>query len=339
MRARSLGELLHDSRTLSWERFGRRVTFHLPGMFIIEGRRGCYPAVSITSSRCELGCDHCRGRILDGMPHVSSPQELLERCLAWDEHGAKGVLITGASDISGRLPWDGFLEAIRLIKARTSLHISVHSGIVDTSTACGLREAGVDQVLVDVVGDETTARQVLHLPHGLKGVKESLRQLAEAGLQIVPHICIGLHYGRLRGERRAMDILEEISPAMIVWIVLMPLRGTPMEGVKPPAVEDVGRLLSESRLRFPDSEISLGCARPRGRIRELIEAMAVDAGVNRMALYSQRAVEKARSYGLEITYMDTCCSVGTIPVPDQKATGKKNRKTTRGVRHHEDPET
>jgi hypothetical protein len=35
----------------------------------------------------------------------------------------------------------------------------------------------------------------------------------------------------------------------------------------------------------------------------------VDAGVNRMALPSDEAVERARSYGLDIRYQKTCCSV------------------------------
>jgi len=58
---------------------------------------------------------------------------------------------------------------------------------------------------------------------------------------------------------------------------------------------------------MPDTLISLGCARPRGSRR--LEVLAVDAGVNRMALPSDEAVERARSYGLDIRYQKTCCSV------------------------------
>ena len=40
-----------------------------------------------------------------------------------------------------------------------------------------------------------------------------------------------------------------------------------------------------------------------------MERLAIDAGVNRMALPSDEAVSHARSYGLEVRYQATCCSV------------------------------
>jgi hypothetical protein len=59
---------------------------------------------------------------------------------------------------------------------------------------------------------------------------------------------------------------------------------------------------------MPQVGMSLGCARKRGD--EDMELLAIDAGINRMALPSEAAIERARSYGLEIRYQRTCCSVG-----------------------------
>jgi len=44
--------------------------------------------------------------------------------------------------------------------------------------------------------------------------------------------------------------------------------------------------------------------------RGLTPILAVDAGVNRMALPSEGAIERAIDHGLEIRYQRTCCSVG-----------------------------
>ena len=68
-------------------------------------------------------------------------------------------------------------------------------------------------------------------------------------------------------------------------------------------------MLGESRLLFPESEIALGCARPRGAYRRALERIALDAGVNRVALYSDESVEYARSLGLDVVFRETCCSL------------------------------
>jgi len=301
---------LTEARGLSSERFGKRILFHLPGMFVLDGRRGRYPALSLTGEHCNLGCDHCRGRLLQPMIPATSPEELVERCIRLADEGAVGCLISGGCDPRGRLPWDRFVEALRRIKDLTHLHISVHTGmLLEPHQARALRQVGVDQALVDVVGDEETARKVLHLEGGLTAMSRTLQALAEEGLEMVPHICIGLHYGRIRGERRALELLRPFAPRRIVWIVLMPLPGTPMKGTPSPPLEEIGRLIAESRLLFPHAEISLGCARPRGRMRPAIERMAIDASINRMALFSEAALSHARSMGLDIAFRDTCCSV------------------------------
>jgi hypothetical protein len=120
---------------------------------------------------------------------------------------------------------------------------------------------------------------------------------------------MGIHAGRIVGERRALEILRRYPPKLLVWVVLMPLPATPMAGAPPPTLEEAARLLGESRLLFPESEISLGCARPRGEYRRALERIAIDAGVNRVALYSDETVAYARSLGLEVGFLQTCCSV------------------------------
>jgi hypothetical protein len=42
---------------------------------------------------------------------------------------------------------------------------------------------------------------------------------------------------------------------------------------------------------------------------EKIEMMAIDSGVNRIAIWSDAAIERAKEYGLHIEFHKTCCSV------------------------------
>jgi uncharacterized radical SAM superfamily protein len=295
-----------DARRLSWERRGRRITFFLPGMFVLDGVRGKYPAVSLTGGRCALMCDHCRGTLLARMIPAEHPQSLVETCRDLERGGHPGVLISGGCDADGHLPWERFLPAIRCIKQTTRLHVSVHAGFIGRRDAHGLKEAGVDQALVDLVGSEDTLRRVYHVPFGVERVAAALEALAAAGIPTVPHIVCGLDGGRMTGEDRALELVSRFRLAHLVVVSFMGLPGTPLHRAAPPPPEEVAALIVRARLRMPDLLISLGCARPRGDNR--LETLAVDAGVNRMALPSADAIECARRYGLEIRYQRSCCS-------------------------------
>lgn len=304
---RTLETRLAQARELSFAHHGKRIGFHLPGMFTVGATRGRYPAVSITGDACALTCDHCRGKLLLPMIKAMTPQSLVEKCLALEAAGHLGVLVSGGCGPDGDLPWEAFLPALAAVKATTRLTVSVHSGFVDRDTARGLKAAGVDQALVDVIGSDDTYRAVYHVDGGLARLAASLAALTGAGLPVIPHIVCGLHYGELRGEARALDIVAEIDPDLVVILSLMNLPGTPMARVAPPPAEAVAELLVAARLRLPRAQMSLGCARPRGG--ERLETLAVAAGVNRLALPSDAARQRAAELGLAVDYRRTCCSV------------------------------
>jgi uncharacterized radical SAM superfamily protein len=303
----SFTDRLHAARSLSWRHFGRCIVFHLPGMFRLDGVTGQYPALSITSGRCDLGCDHCQGTILDGMIHVESPDQLVSRCRQLAARGNQGVLISGGCDTKGRLPWDRFLPAIRKIKIETDLYISVHCGLVDDSDAFGLKRAGINQALIDVIGDDETFKSVYRLPFGVDRIEATMASLQRAGIPIVPHIVCGVHYGKMQGEKNAVAIISKFKVQQVVIVSLMAIPGTRMAKVRPPAPEAVADIIAEVRFAMPQTPISLGCARQRGSSR--LEVLAIEAGVNRLALPSDEAVASAEAFGLNIRYQKTCCSV------------------------------
>lgn len=298
---------LDRARELSWKTFGRQITFYLPGMFIFNNMRGLYPAVSISGSDCALMCDHCMGKILSGMTPAKTPRRLIEHCTDLEAKGMIGVLISGGCDTKGRLPWEPFIHAVRTIKETTSLLVSVHTGFVNHDQAQDLKKAGVDQALIDVIGDEETYRKIYHLKNGPKKLEESLHAISESGIDMIPHIVCGIDYGRIRGEFKAVSLLSRFMPKQLVVVSLMRLPGTSMSQSRSPEAGEVARVIADARMKLPKTRISLGCARQRGN--EELEVMAVQAGVNSMALPSDAAVRQAEAYGLEIAYQKTCCSV------------------------------
>jgi len=302
-----LKQLVENAWSHARREFGREIFFYHPGMFRIDGVWGKYPAISVTGNQCALSCDHCNQRILESMIRISSPRQLIDTCLNLAEKGNIGVLLSGGSDKTGALPWKQYIQAIREIKEKTKLLISVHSGIIDVETATELKNAGIDQALIDIIGSDETLKRVYHMSDGIEIIENSLKALLMARIPTVPHVVLGLDYGRIVGEYNALDLIRKHEPAMLVIVVLMSLSGTPMAHVSPPSVQDITRFIATARLSLPQIPICLGCARPRNNSD--IEISAIDCGVNRIALPSEKTIQHAEHRGLDISYHKTCCSV------------------------------
>ena len=310
-------EKLKIAREASWQAFGRQVTFYVPGMFHCQSMRGKYQAISVTGNACELRCDHCKGRLLRSMIGATTAEALIEKAVRLAEHGNYGILISGGCDADGRLPWNRFIPAIQEIKRRTNLYISIHSGIVDDITARRLKKAGIDQALIDVIGDDKTMACSYRLPSGVSKIIASLKALEQAGIETVPHIVCGLNGGRIKGEKQAVSIVSRFNIRQVVIVSLMSLGTEWRRRFGMPRADDIVEILVEARLSMPQVAISLGCARERGN--RCLETLSIDAGVNRMALPSDEAIARAESYGLAINYQPTCCSVGShIGMPDRQ---------------------
>lgn len=305
----NLQQRLERAREISWEHLGKSITFFLPGMFRLNGHTGRYPALSITGDECALRCDHCQGKILSSMIDTSTPQSMISKCQDLARQGHLGVLLSGGCGDDGRMPWREFLPAIETIKKTTNLFISVHCGLVDLPTARQLKQVGVDQALIDVIGDDTTFQTIYHVPFGVERIAAALQALETADLPMVPHIVCGIGYGHIRGEYDAVEMISRFDIAQLVIVSLMRIPGTPTARALPPGAEQVADIIAEARIKMPRIPISLGCARQRGNSR--LEELAIDAGINRMALPSEEALARAKAYGLEIQFQPTCCSVNS----------------------------
>lgn len=306
MKPRDSRDVLLEARELSWRSLGRRVDFFFPGMFRVDGRKGRHRALSVTGSRCDLQCEHCRGLLLSSMTPAPTPGDLVRRCAELSSKGIRSVLVSGGCDRHGRLPWDRFEDALREVKETTGLFLSVHAGLLDARTARSLRRAEVDQVLIDVVGDRDTLGEILHLEAGPQDVLRSLETLRDEGISLVPHVVCGLYRGKIRGERAALEMIAPLRPEMLVFCSIMGLPGAPSWNWPCPDPEEVALLMAEARFLMPDVPMSLGCARKRGQRR--LEKLALEAGINRMALPGEEAVEYAQTLGLAVRTADACCS-------------------------------
>jgi lipoyl synthase len=296
-----LKALIAEAALIHGKNFGREINFCLTG--------DAFPALSLTGSACALTCKHCERKLIERLPGVATPSALKRACMKARLRGAKGVLLTGGCTKDGKVPLHEFLPVIKEIKKETGMLLIAHTGISEEKEAMEVKDAGIDGVCLDVVGSEETTQEIYGIKITPRMYRDTLLAYERAGIKnISPHVCVGLHYGHLMHEASALDIISCIRPSNIVLTGLTDQEGTTMEGVKIDP-EDYIRILCLARKKFPNTYISLGCARGKGEIRAKIDRMAVHAGVNNIAVPTNAAYEAAKSLGLKINEYTACCSL------------------------------
>jgi hypothetical protein len=313
LRSLTTNELLKKAWHIRTKNFSKELIVSAPSAktYITDhykNSKNKFVNISVTGDYCELNCEHCKGELLRSMIHVKSPEELNRRIDMLHRDGCLGMLISGGSLKSGSVPLDGYYGCMSYAKSR-GMRVIVHTGVVDRSTARNLSKAGVDQALIDVIGDQRTMREVCHLDSSPKVYKESLKLLKDEGVRVAPHVVIGLHFGKILGEYNAVKMISESGADAIVLVVLSPFYDTPMFGVDTPSSEEVARVVAITRILNPGTPVTLGCARPPGGQKSSIEKLAVQAGVNAIAYPLDETIEYTHSLGLKTKFKETCCSL------------------------------
>lgn len=269
-----------------------------------------WPAISITGADCALKCDHCKARILEPMIAARTPDILWHAVQELVAAGARGILLTGGSNRRNEVEYDAFCPVIRRIKDTwPEFRVAVHTGLVDVAAARRLEAAGVDVAMLDVIGSQETVTQVYHLKRPVADFERTLENLLATRMTVVPHIVLGLHYGRFLGERAALDMVVRHRPHALVLVVVMPHYAPPPRPFAVPDVHETGRFFLEARAALPDTPLLLGCARPAGRARAAIDSYAVLAGFDGIAHPADGVVELAARLGREVSATAACCAM------------------------------
>jgi len=269
---------------------------------------GRFVSISVTGADCALACDHCNSKVLEGMRPLRGAR-LSDLCAEVAARGARGVLVSGGCDRQGRVPLLRHVPDLARARRELGLAVRVHPGLADEATAAALGEIDVDGAMLDVIGAEDKIREVYHLDVPVAAYERAMGRLARHGVPLVPHIVLGLHYGKLLGEWTALEMIARHRPKLLVLVVLMPLYGTAMAATAPPPVGELGEFFVTARRALPDTPIALGCARPLGPAKKEIDRLAVDAGLTGIAYPAEGIVAYAESRGLTPAFHDACCGV------------------------------
>ena len=131
--------------------------------------QGCgknsFPAFSITAGACALNCDHCQKKILEPMIPATNPDILDKKVRHLIEtQELSGFLLSGGSNKRNEIPYSRYMPIVEKLKTDfPHLKIAVHSALLDEARAREMESAGVDTVMMDVIGAQETINEVYNL--------------------------------------------------------------------------------------------------------------------------------------------------------------------------------
>jgi uncharacterized radical SAM superfamily protein len=272
--------------------------------------KNSFPAFSITAGACALNCDHCQKKILEPMIPATNPRMLDEKVrqlVATQE--LNGFLLSGGSNKKNEIPYSRFMPVVeRLKRDFPEMKIAVHSALLDEARAREMESAGVDTVMMDVIGAQETINQVYNLDRSVDDFEQTLAALCSTSMEVTPHIVIGLHYGKILGEANALEIVSRYPVTALVLVVIMPFYARPGTFATP-GTRDVGEVFLEARTLLPDKQVLLGCARPPGMHKRVTDAYAIMAGLDGIAFPADGAVSVAHTIGRPFEQAHSCCSI------------------------------
>jgi uncharacterized radical SAM superfamily protein len=310
-----LKELQTEAFRIRKAHFGNELTFSIPGtVFYQDHSLSCqnnrFPAISVTGSHCDLLCGHCQGKLLESMIPAADPETFLQVVDRLQSDGAHGILVSGGANLNGEVPLKEFIPPIREIKEKDpKFKVIVHTGLIRRKIAKELKEVGVDQILIDVIGDDDTIREVYHLNKCVEDYEETLWMLKEMGHHLAPHIIIGHHFGEIKGEWRALEMVTHVGVETIVLVTLKTLLPAGRNHFKIPKPDETSRFSAIARILNPKIPIRMGCIRPAHPWKAEMEKGFIESGVNTIAYPLQGTIDYAKEIRLETKFIELCCSL------------------------------
>lgn len=276
-----------------------KLDFYYPGK--------AFPSFSVTGNVCALNCNHCNHYYLEAMVATTTEDLLYSSAKKLADSGGTGFLLSGGSDITGKLPIYKFKDIVKKIKHDFNLMINVHTGLLDPEDIIMLKEMNIDNVSFDMVGSDKTIKNVFGIDKTVEDYANSLKLLDQSGINYTPHIVIGIDWGKINGEYSAIDILKTMDNfKKVIFIVLIPTKHTAMEHVAPPKIEDIKNVFKYSKDNISKDHV-LGCMRPRYMTE--IETAAIDYEFSGIVIPSKNTEKYALSRGYNIVRHNYCCSL------------------------------
>jgi len=256
-----------------------------------------FPSFSVTGAQCQLLCEHCQGRFLNGMGPVDGPEGLLALADDVRSRGGTGFLLSGGCDVQGKVPLLPYVDAVKEIKTTTQLMVNIHPGLVSEDEADILASSLADRISFDLVLDEEVIGQRMHLGRSPDDYLSSFHALCQTFPgKVAPHVLLGV--GR---EDRELEAIREACQEDVPCLILLSLVGEKVDDWD-------GRLLrAVKETRRHGRTVLMGCMRPRGNPE--LEMRALEAGAEGIASPSAETMKMIKEKGWRVEERRYCCAL------------------------------
>lgn len=324
-------EMLELTENLDWDSFFQKIFDHRKNFdplilkSYIPGKK--FPAISVTGKECELTCEHCNKKYLNSMlqaPTANKFEIIMNNLI---EKGTSGALLSGGCTRQGIVPILKYSKEIQAVKTKSTFFFNAHIGLVSKEEIQQIKQTGIDTVSFDFVLDPRVIQDVFHLQNSPEDYIKTYESLKAEGLRVVPHILIGSYFGKIGFELSELQYISQDPPEVLVFIVMVPPKISMNKVFSLPTPLSIAKLILIARVLFPQTEISVGCMRPRDHQKRKTEMLSIQAGARRMEMPTIETKIWAEKNGLKVKEFSTCCAVpdnyASSQIEEEKNNGKK----------------
>lgn len=254
-------------------------------------------SITTTGNICSQNCAHCNGHYLKGMRNLSElNSEKLSAC--------SSILISGGSDSMGAVNIAEHMQTILDFPADKILNI--HPGFQPAENILPLKQRNA-LISFDLPGCREVIKDVYRLPYSPQDYQMLFKSYRDH-FKTVPHITVGLNYGKDSGECQTVDFLAKENVEEAVFIIFRPTPGTDMEKCCVPEISHVMRVLKYAMEKL-HGKITLGCMRPAGKYRQQLDILAWLNGVEKIVHPDHSLTGILQECSVKITEVKNCCAI------------------------------
>lgn len=218
---------------------------------------------NVRSGGCTENCAYCAQSLHWGKGTVSSPvpaaEEVLERARALQDRGVAFFSLVASGRSQTEEDFDRICSLFERLRRETDLGLCASLGFLTSERARHLREHGVTRYHNNLETSPSFFPKIC-TTHGQEEKRGTLEIAVSAGLEV----CCGGIVGMGESPSDRIDLALELARLGVRSVpmnVLMPITGTPLEGLPPLSGEEILRTLALFRFILPESRIRLAGGR------------------------------------------------------------------------------
>lgn len=267
--------------------------------------------ISITDEKCDLKCAHCNAHFLKFMFPLSNfykKNKAGNNPKSLNSSNISSLLISGGCNKTGEVPILQHIEnVIGLVKNFKS---NMHVGLIQNFDYFYENFKFYKDSLIisyDLIGSDLIAKEVYNLPYPSSMWLETYKQVYNH-FNVIPHLTLGLHAGKIDSEINVIDFLVEYKPKSLTFLVLKPTANTSYQDIIPPNPVDVANVITYAKNKL-NITLALGCMRPsKDNWRYWGDRLAWLAGANTIVMPNTSFLQDLMTYNIKVNYFYECCA-------------------------------